>query len=77
MNVVSTSLVRPTRKYEAMLQSYRDVLSMKPAQSWDHPGNRGTLLSPGENVDSAVIEVIEWTWSHDRLHPWESVSPHP
>lgn len=59
MKPKSMSIVRHTRNYEAMLQFYRDTLEMKPAESWEEPGNRGTLLSPGEKVGNTFIEVIE------------------
>jgi uncharacterized glyoxalase superfamily protein PhnB len=59
MKVLAMSTVRHTRHYEAMLHFYQETLAMKPVQSWNEPGNRGTLLSPGERVGTAVIEVIE------------------
>ncbi len=59
MKVLAMSTVRHTRNYEAMLRFYQETLAMKPVQSWNEPGNRGTLLSPGERVGTAVIEVIE------------------
>ena len=42
-----------------MLRFYEETLAMKAVQAWNEPGNRGTLLSPGERVGTAVIEVIE------------------
>lgn len=59
MQVLAMSTVRHTRQYEAMLYFYQETLGMKPVESWNEPGNRGTLLSPGERVGTAVIEVIE------------------
>lgn len=59
MNAIAMSVVRHTQDYEAMLRFYRDILAMRPVESWDEPGNRGTLLSPGEKVGNAVIEVLE------------------
>lgn len=59
MNVLAMSVVRHTRNYEIMLRFYRDRLGMKVVEAWDEPDNRGTLLSPGEQVGRAVIEVIE------------------
>jgi uncharacterized glyoxalase superfamily protein PhnB len=59
MKVLAMSTVRHTRNYEAMFHFYQETLAMKPVQSWNEPGNRGTLLSPGERVGTAVIEVIE------------------
>ncbi len=59
MKVLAMSTVRHTRNYEAMLRFYEETLAMKAVQAWNEPGNRGTLLSPGERVGTAVIEVIE------------------
>lgn len=59
MNVLALSVVRHTRNYEAMVRFYQDVLGMAFVEAWDEPGNRGTLLSPGERVGTAVIELIE------------------
>ena len=59
MNVNSLSIVRHTLNYAAMVHFYRESLGMKVVTSWDEHDNRGTLLSPGEKVGSAVIEVIE------------------
>jgi uncharacterized glyoxalase superfamily protein PhnB len=57
--VVQVSIVRHTKNYEAMVGFYRDGLKMNIKESWDHPGNRGTLLSFGGKATSTVIEVIE------------------
>jgi predicted enzyme related to lactoylglutathione lyase len=57
--VVQVSVVRHTRNYEGMVEFYRNVLGMSIQQSWDHPGNRGTLLSFGGKAPGTVIEVIE------------------
>ena len=59
MKVLALSIVRHTRNYEAMVQFYQDTLTMKCVESWAEPGNRGTLLSPGEKVGAMVIEVLE------------------
>jgi uncharacterized glyoxalase superfamily protein PhnB len=59
MNPVLLNIVRHTRNYKAMLRFYQDRLGMKPVASWDEPGNRGTLLTPGGQVANAVIEIIE------------------
>lgn len=59
MKVLAMSTVRHTRNFEAMLRFYEETLAMKAVQAWNEPGNRGTLLSPGERVGTAVIEVIE------------------
>lgn len=58
-DVVQVSIVRHTKNYEAMLKHYRDQLGMSIKQSWDHPGNRGTLLSVGGKASNTVAEVIE------------------
>jgi uncharacterized glyoxalase superfamily protein PhnB len=42
-----------------MLRFYRDTLGMKPLESWDEPGDRGMLLSPGEKINNTAIEVLE------------------
>ena len=59
MKVLAMSTVRHTRNFEAMVRFYEETLAMKAVQAWNAPGNRGTLLSPGERVGTAVIEVIE------------------
>ena len=59
MKVLAMSTVRHTRNFEAMVRFYEETLAMKAVQAWNEPGNRGTLLSPGERVGTAVIEVIE------------------
>ena len=57
--ILQVSIVRHTKNYEALLQFYRDRLKMNITESWDDPGNRGTLLAFGGKVASTVIEVIE------------------
>lgn len=57
--VFQVSIVRHTRNYEAMVRFYRDGLKMNVTESWDHPGNRGTLLSFGGRAANTVIEVIQ------------------
>jgi uncharacterized glyoxalase superfamily protein PhnB len=57
--ILQLSVVRHTKNYEAMVEFYRDRLDMSIKQSWDHPGDRGTLLSFGGNTSNTVIEVIE------------------
>ena len=57
--VFQVSIVRHTKNYEAMVEFYRDRLGMSISQDWDHPVNRGTLLSFGEKASNTVIEVLE------------------
>lgn len=57
--ILQVSIVRHTKNYEAMVEFYRDRLGMSIKQDWDHPANRGTLLSFGEKTSNTVIEVIE------------------
>lgn len=57
--IIQVSIVRHTKNYEAMVEFYRDRLGMSVTQSWDHPGDRGTLLAFGGKVSRAVVEVIE------------------
>lgn len=57
--IFQVSIVRHTKNYEAMVKFYRDNLGMSVTQAWDHPGDRGTLLSFGGKVSNTVIEVIE------------------
>ena len=57
--VMQVSIVRHTKNFETMVEFYRDKLQMKITQSWDEPGNRGTLLSFGGRASNTVIEVIE------------------
>ena len=57
--IVQVGIVRHTRNYEAMVEFYRDRLGMSVRQAWDHPGDRGTLLSFGGKTSNTVIEVIE------------------
>ena len=57
--VFQVSIVRHTRNYEAMVRFYRDGLKMNIQESWDHPENRGTLLSFGGRSANTVIEVIQ------------------
>ena len=56
---LQVSIVRHTKNYETMVAFYRDGLGMSITQSWDHPDNRGTLLSFNGKISNAVIEVIE------------------
>jgi catechol 2,3-dioxygenase-like lactoylglutathione lyase family enzyme len=42
-----------------MVEFYRDWLGMSISQDWDHPANRGTLLSFGGKASNTVIEVLE------------------
>lgn len=53
------SIARHTKNYETMRRFYRDDLGMKVTQEWDHPDNRGTLLSFGGKAGNTVIEVLE------------------
>ena len=57
--IFQVSIVRHTKNYEAMVQFYRDGLGMGITQSWEEPGNRGTLLSFGGKTTNSVIEVIK------------------
>lgn len=57
--IVQVSIVRHSKNYEAMVGFYRDGLQMIIKESWDHPGNHGTLLSFGDKAANTVIEVIE------------------
>lgn len=57
--IFQVSIVRHTHNYEAMKRFYRDSLGMKITEEWDHPANRGTLLSFGGKSTNTVIEVIE------------------
>jgi uncharacterized glyoxalase superfamily protein PhnB len=57
--IFQVSIVRHTNNYDAMVEFYRDRLGMSITQSWDHPGNRGTLLSFGGKAPGTLIEVIE------------------
>jgi uncharacterized glyoxalase superfamily protein PhnB len=57
--VLLVSIARHTKNYSPMVEFYRDQLGMQVKQSWDHPGNRGTLLWFGGQVSGTVIEVIE------------------
>lgn len=57
--VFQVSIVRHTKNYDAMVEFYRDRLSMSVKESWDHPDNRGTLLSFGGKASNTVIEVIQ------------------
>ena len=57
--IVQVSVVRHTKNYEAMVAFYRDTLGMAIKESWDHPDNRGTLLSFGGQASNAIIEVIQ------------------
>ena len=60
MNKISqVSIVRHTKNYDAMLKFYRDDLGMQIIQAWEHPANRGTLLSFGGKAENTVIEVLE------------------
>ena len=59
MNFILMSIVRHTRNYEAMVRFYQEQLKMKFVEGWDEPGNRGTLLSPGEKAGTTVIELLE------------------
>jgi uncharacterized glyoxalase superfamily protein PhnB len=57
--IFQVSMVRHTQNYGAMVEFYRDRLGMSITQSWDHPGNRGTLLSFSGKASSTTIELIE------------------
>ena len=57
--VLQVSIVRHTKNYEAMVEFYRDRLEMAVTLAWDHPANRGTLLSFGGKASNTVIEVLE------------------
>jgi uncharacterized glyoxalase superfamily protein PhnB len=56
---IQISIVRHTKNYEAMVEFYPDRLNISIRQSWDHPNNRGTLLSFGGKASNTVIEVLE------------------
>ncbi len=59
MNANALRVVRHTRNFDQMLGFYRDTLGMAYVEGWDHPNNRGALLSPGEKVGNALIEVLD------------------
>jgi uncharacterized glyoxalase superfamily protein PhnB len=57
--IFQVSIVRHTKNYDAMVEFCRERLGMSITQSWDYPGDRGTLLSFGGKAPGTVIEVIE------------------
>ncbi|MEP7134583.1 MAG: VOC family protein [Chloroflexota bacterium] len=57
--IFQVSIVRHTKNYAAMVKFYRDALGIAITESWNDPGNRGTLLAFGGKAASTVIEVIE------------------
>jgi uncharacterized glyoxalase superfamily protein PhnB len=59
MDAIAVRIVRHTNNFEAMVRFYRDGLGMDVVQSWDRPGNRGALLSPGDAVSDTLIEVLD------------------
>lgn len=59
MEVLALSVVRHTQNFEVMTRFYHEVLEMKIVESWDELGNQGALLSPGEKVGTAVIEILQ------------------
>lgn len=63
MNIEKFVLVRHTDNFEAMRHFYADQLGFTPIQSWDRPGNRGTVLSAGGN---AAVELLSM---HDLTVP--------
>ncbi len=59
MDAIALRVVRHTRDFDGMLRFYRDILGMILVEGWDHPGNRGALLSAGEMVGDALIEILD------------------
>jgi uncharacterized glyoxalase superfamily protein PhnB len=59
MKVLAMSVVRHTQNFEAMIRFYHEILEMKIVESWNEPRNQGALLSPGEKVDAALIEILQ------------------
>ncbi len=52
---IQVSTARHRKNYDAMVGFDRDLLGMSVKQSWDHPGNRGALLSFDGGVTGTVI----------------------
>lgn len=59
MKILALSIARHTLNYEAMCHFYAETLHMDAVESWDEPGNRGTLFSAGEKLGTTLIEVID------------------
>jgi uncharacterized glyoxalase superfamily protein PhnB len=59
MDAIAVRIVRHTDNFEAMVRFYREGLDMELVQSWDRPGNRGALLSPGDAPGDTLIEVLD------------------
>lgn len=59
MEVTRLRIVRHTRRFEAMVRFYQDVLEMRCVHRWERSEDRGALFSPGRAMGQTVIEVSE------------------
>jgi uncharacterized glyoxalase superfamily protein PhnB len=46
LQALSLNILRHTRNYERMLYFYQEQLGLAIVESWDEPGNRGTIFAP-------------------------------
>ena len=59
MDAVAFRIVLHTRDFDRMLDFYQDILGMEYVRGWDRPDSRGVLLSPGREMGSTTIEILE------------------
>ena len=59
MDATAFRVVRHTRNFDQMLRFYQDILGMTCIYGWDHPSNRGALLSLGDKMGNSAIEVLD------------------
>jgi catechol 2,3-dioxygenase-like lactoylglutathione lyase family enzyme len=55
----SLTLIRHTPNYEAVLEFFRDYFELETVESWDEPGNRGTVLRFPPPLGKLSLEVLD------------------
>ena len=55
----SVTFIRHTPNYEAVLAFWRDNFGLETVESWDEPGNRGTVLRFPPPLGALSLEVLD------------------
>ena len=73
MQVLAVRVVRHTRRFDKMLQFYRDILEMRSLSSWKRPDSVGALLSPGKAAGQMIVEILDDKHRPARRSPPKNV----
>src|SRR5690606_23958021 len=59
MELHTLTIVRHTKRFEAMSRFYGELLGMSTVEAWNRPDGQGAVFAPTGNVRGAHIEVLD------------------